>query len=538
MRLDPTKRDNTKYCEFHRDHEHRTNDCIHLRKEIEYLIRRGYLRLYIASEGQDQDQPPPPRQPTPAQHQQPLGEIHVISGGFAGGGESSSARKAHFHSIRLGEVLEVQAVSKLPRLGIAITFSDSDLEGCQHPHDDPLVIRAVVANKTIHRVLVDNGSSADIIFESTFDKMGIRRERLEPVNTHLRGFSREKVLPLGSIQLVLTLGDPPCQATTTVRFLIVDAPSAYNVLLGRPSLNAIKAIPSAYHMVIKFPTTNGVGMVRGDQRVARECYSASIKQKAVDNIYVDELNMRDEVSTWPEPSEELEPIQLDDHLEHLTYVGSKLAEDLRSLLIRFLKQNKDVFAWKQEDMRGIDPAVITHKLSVSPSFKPVNKKRRSFALERQKTINEEVGKFVQAGVIREVEYPEWLANVVLVKKVNGKWRLCIDFTDVNRACPKDSFPLPRIDLIVDATAGHELLSFMDAFSGYNQISMDPDDQEKTSFITGQGTYCYRVMPFRLKNARDTYQRLVNRMFQKQIGTSMEVYIDDMLVKSTTAELHI
>ena len=251
MRIDPTKRDNTKYCEFHRDHGHRTEDCIQLMKEIEYLIRWGYLRRYIASEGQDQAQPPPPRQPT-TQHQQPLGEIHVISGGFAGGGESSSTRKAHLRSIKSGEVMEVQVVSKLPRLDTAITFSDSDLEGCQHPHYDPLVIRAVVANKTIHRVLVDNGSSTDIIFASAFDKMGIGREKLEPANTHLRGFSEEKVLPLGSIHLVPTLGDPLCQATTTVRFLIVDAPSAYNVLLGRPSLNAIKAIPSAYHMVISF----------------------------------------------------------------------------------------------------------------------------------------------------------------------------------------------------------------------------------------------------------------------------------------------
>ena len=158
--------------------------------------------------------------------------------------------------------------------------------------------------------------------------------------------------------------------------------------------------------------------------------------------------------------------------------------------------------------------------------------------ERQKAINEEVGKLLQAGAIREVEYPEWLANVLLVKKANGKWRLCIDFTDINKACPKDSFPLPRIDLIVDATVGHELLNFMDAFFDYNQISMDPNDQEKTSFITAQGTYCYRVMPFGLKNAGATYQRLVNRMFQKQIVTTMEVYIDDMLVKSTTAELHI
>ena len=189
-------------------------------------------------------------------------------------------------------------------------------------------------------------------------------------------------------------------------------------------------------------------------------------------------------------------------------------------------------------MGGIDPAITTHRLNVSPSFKLVKQKRRSFAPERQKAINEEVDKLLQARAIRKVEYPEWLANVVLVKKANGKWRLCIDFTNVNRACPKDSFPLPRINLIVDATAGHELLSFMDAFSGYNQISMDPDDQEKTSFVTGQGTYCYRVMPFGLKNARATYQRLVNRMFQKQIRASMEVYIDDMLVKSTTAELHI
>ena len=127
---------------------------------------------------------------------------------ISGGGESSSARKAHLRSIRSREVMEVQAVSKLPRLYTAITFSDSDLEGCQHPHDDPLVIRAVVANKTIHWVLVNNGSLADIIFASAFDKMGIGREKLEPVSTHLRGFSGEKVLPLGSIQLLLTLGDP------------------------------------------------------------------------------------------------------------------------------------------------------------------------------------------------------------------------------------------------------------------------------------------------------------------------------------------
>ena len=238
--------------------------------------------------------------------------------------------------------------------------------------------------------------------------------------------------------------------------------------------------------------------------MARECYTASMKQKAVDNVNADELDMRDEVLTQPEPSEELEPVSLDDDPEHLAYIGSKLAKDLKGLLTNFLRQNRDVFVWTQADMGGIDPVVITHRLNTNLSFKPIKQKRRSFSPERQNAINEEVGKLLQEGVIREVEYPEWLANVVLVKKANGKWRLCIDFTDINKACPKDSFPLPRIDLIVDATSGHELLSFMDAFSGYNQISMDPDDQEKTSFVTAQGTYCYRVMPFGLKNAGATY----------------------------------
>ena len=425
MKSDPSTRDNTKYCEFHRDYGQRTDNCIQLKREIEYLIRRGYLRRFISPESQPQSQaqnqalaqqpPPPPRQTT-TQHQQPLAEIHVISGGFAGGGESSSARKAHLRNIRAAEIGEIQAVSKLSRLDTSIKFSNSDLEGCQHPHDDPLVVRAVVANKTVHQVLVDNRSSADIIFASAFDKIGIGKEKLDPVNTHLRGFSGEKVLPLGSIQLVVTLGEPPCQATTVARFLIVDAPSAYNMLLGRPSLNAIKAIPSVYHMMINFPTVSGVGMVRGDQRMAKECYSASVKQKAVDNVYMNELDMRDEVLTRPKPLEELEPVSLDNNPEHLAYIGSKIAEDLKGLLTQFLKHNIDVFTWKQTDMGGIDPTVITHRLNASPSFKPVKQKRRSFAPERQKAINEEVGKLLQAGAIREVEYPEWLANVVLVKK--------------------------------------------------------------------------------------------------------------------------
>ena len=120
----------------------------------------------------------------------------MISEGFAGGGESSSAYKAHLRNIKIEEILEIQLVSKLPRLDTTITFLDSDMEGCQHPHDNPLVVKAVIANKKVHKVLVDNGSSADIIFSSAFNKMGIQREKLEPVNAHLQGSSEERVMPL------------------------------------------------------------------------------------------------------------------------------------------------------------------------------------------------------------------------------------------------------------------------------------------------------------------------------------------------------
>ena len=128
-------------------------------------------------------------------------------------------------------------------------------------------------------------------------------------------------------------------------------------------------------------------------------------------------------------------------------------------------------------------------------------------------------------------YPDWLANMEMVKKAIGKWRICVDFTDLNKECPKDSYPLPRVNVLVNSSAQHQLLSFMDAFSGYNQIRMDEADQEKTSFVTNQGLFYYKVMSFGLKNAGATYQRLMNKMFTHQIGRNVQFYVDDMLVKS-------
>ena len=145
---------------------------------------------------------------------------------------------------------------------------------------------------------------------------------------------------------------------------------------------------------------------------------------------------------------------------------------------------------------------------------------------------------IEVSFIREVQYPSWVANIVLVRKKSGQIRVCVDFQDLNKACPKDDFPLPITELLVDSTTGYEALSFMDGFSGYNQIKMDKKDEELTAFRTPLGVYCYTVMPFGLKNASATYQRAMIRLFDDMIHDPVECYVDDLVVKTRKRSDHI
>ena len=186
----------------------------------------------------------------------------------------------------------------------------------------------------------------------------------------------------------------------------------------------------------------------------------------------------------------------------------------------------------------MDPEFIVHKLNVDPSFLPKKQKSRRVAKEHVKAVKSKVQRLKEAGVIMEIFFPKWLANMVVVKKKSGKWRVCVDFTNLNRTCPKDPFPIPKIDQMVDATYGYPRMSFLDAFQEYHQIALALKDQEKTALISLDANYHYNVMPFGLKNAGATYRQMMTRMFWDKIGRTVEEYIDDMVVKSKQEARHV
>jgi len=168
-------------------------------------------------------------------------------------------------------------------------------------------------------------------------------------------------------------------------------------------------------------------------------------------------------------------------------------------------------------MPGVPRELAEHKLHIRTGSKPVKQPLRRFSEEKRRAIGDEIAKLLTTSFIMEVFYPEWLANLVLVLKKNKTWRMCIDYTCLNKACPKDPFALPRIDQVIDSTAGCELLSFLDATAGYHQIKLAVEDQIKTAFITPFGAYCYITMPFGLKNGGATYQRTMQRCVRPQLG---------------------
>jgi hypothetical protein len=205
------------------------------------------------------------------------------------------------------------------------------------------------------------------------------------------------------------------------------------------------------------------------------------------------------------------------------------------VLLDFLRANADLFAWSPSDMPSIPREVTEHSLDILPHFRAVQQQLRCFDEERRQAIGVALRKLLEARFIKEVFHLTCLANPVLVKKKNGKWQMCVDYTSLNKACPNVPFPLPRIDQIIDSTAGCKLLCFLDAYFGYHQIKMKESDQLATSFITPFRMYCYVTMLFGLRNADATYERCMQHVFGDHIRQTVEAYVDDIVVKTRKAD---
>uniref|UniRef100_A0A2N9H4H7 Reverse transcriptase domain-containing protein n=1 Tax=Fagus sylvatica TaxID=28930 RepID=A0A2N9H4H7_FAGSY len=231
--------------------------------------------------------------------------------------------------------------------------------------------------------------------------------------------------------------------------------------------------------------------------------------------------------------EELEIVNLANEGEEPREVkiGTRCAAEQKEALIALLREFHEIFAWSYQDMPGLDTDIVVHKIPLKPECKPVKQALRRMKPEVILKIKEEVEKQLKAGFLSTVTYSDWVANIVPVPKKDGKVRMCVDYRDLNRASPKDNFPLPHIDTLVDNTATNVVFSFMDGFSGYNQIKMAEEDKSKTAFITHWGTFVYDVMPFGLKNAGATYQRAMVTLFHDMIHHEIEVYVDDMKMGS-------
>jgi hypothetical protein len=222
----------------------------------------------------------------------------------------------------------------------------------------------------------------------------------------------------------------------------------------------------------------------------------------------------------------------------IVMIGTEVSKEEEDNLLQSLHHNQDVFAWSKSDLTGVHRSVIEHALNTDPKVKPKLQWQRPMSDDRVKSAEAEVQKLLDARIIREVQYPVWVANVVMVPKKNENMWMCIDFTELNKVCPKDPYALPRIDIIIDQTVGCEMLSLLDCFSGYHQVWMRREDEAKTGFTTPFGIFCFIRMPEGLRNAGPTFNHMMKLILCSQLGRNALAYMDDIVIMSEKETDHI
>ncbi|GJS04063.1 reverse transcriptase domain-containing protein [Tanacetum coccineum] len=418
------KRSSNKFCDFHNDKGHSTNECMQLKKKIEELVRAGKLSHLIKEIKQGREQPKVGKKEVPAKDKSMA--IYMIQ---------------PWHRVTRQKL--TQSFKWVSEITFPSLTTSSGTEGL-------LIIEAEIGGHMIHRMYVDGAT------------------------TSLTGFSGETIWPLGQLRLLVTIGDIDHSTKAWMNFMIVRSLSPYNDIIRRPGIREIQAVPSTAHRMLKFPVDGGVVTIRRTILIPVECAMVVTSSKEIPK---EARVCHENFKIAPHP----------DFPDQEVAIRGTISAKGRTALCSLLKKNLDILAWKPSDMTRVPRSVAEHRLNIREGYSPVRQKKRGQASDRAKAIQAEVQKLVKAGIIREAFYHEWLSNPVMVKKHDG----------------------------------------------YHQMQMAESDEEKTAFHTSQGVYCYTKMPFGLKNASAMYQRLVDKDSDSQVGRNIEVYVDDLVIKSYT-----
>ncbi|GJZ86756.1 reverse transcriptase domain-containing protein [Tanacetum coccineum] len=461
------KRSGNKFCDFHNDKGHNTDECVQLRKQIEELVKAGKLWHFIKEIRQDRDQQKTGKKDAPVKD-----------------------KAAAIYMIQPWQRVTRQKVTQSFAHVKEITFppltANKGTEG-------PLIIEAEISGHVVHRMYVDGGSSMEVLYEHYFNRLRPQiKSQMVPATTSLTGFSGETIWPLRQLRLLVTIRDADHSTKAWMIFMIVRSLSPYNGIIIRPGIREIQAVPSTAHGMLKFPVNGRIVTIRSTILTPTEC--AIIAATPKDSAKKGEARYENfKLAIHPDFSD-----------QEITIGGTVLTK-ARTELCTLLKGNLDIFAWQPSDMMGVPRSIAEHQLNIREGYPPIRKKNRGQAPKHAKAIQ---------------------------VKHDGSWRMCINFTDLNKAYLQDCYPLREIDWKVESLCEYPYKCFLDAYKGYHQIQMVEHDEEKTTFHTSHGVYCYTKIPFGLKNVGAIYQRLVDKAFEKN-GRNLEIYVDDLVIKSHT-----
>ncbi|GJV35124.1 hypothetical protein Tco_1407601 [Tanacetum coccineum] len=430
--------------DFHKDHGHDTNECHQLRNQIIEAVKSGQLSHLVKGIKKERVKA--------SENQQIEGKKD----------KSTTSTEEPILMIRQDESYTKNKFEGLTSEGKEITFPSGGSNSSA-----PVEIKSKIFGREVNRVHMDGESSCKVIYEHCFMKLkqSIRASKVDS-KVPLIGFSGEKSWSIGKLPLEITIGDPPLTRKETLNFVIVKTDSSYNMLLGRTAMQKMGIVVSTIHGAIKFHTTEGIGTILST-------YESDKLKEGMKKIR--ETPPASEKGGFSCTTSEEKVVVNNKYPEQAVTIRKQQLEHFKERLRDLLRANADVFAWTHVDMTRIPrtitvkgkPFNIEHKLNEYSHVKPIKQKRRGLSPDRSTAACKEVEELTKAGILRKVKHQTWVANPVMVNKSDGGWRMCVDFTDINKACPKDCYPLPEIDWKVESLLGFRLKCFFDAYKGYH-----------------------------------------------------------------------